>query len=62
MHVSNKERFLKDDAAAFKMDNPSSQVIFKQGAIGILDDQMHIPLCLIFELVRPFSKGHKVLI
>lgn len=62
LHLSYKGRFLEDDAAAFKMDDPSSQVIFKHGAVGVLHDQMHIPLCLIFELVRPFSKGHKALI
>lgn len=62
LHFSNMGRFLEDDAAVFKTDNPSSQVIFKHGAVDVLHDQMHIPLCLIFELARPFSKGHKALI
>lgn len=59
LHISNKGRFLEDDDAVFSMDNPSSQVIFKHRAVGVLRDQMHIPLCLVFKLVRPFSKGHK---
>lgn len=56
LHNSNKRRFLEGDVAVFKIHNPSSQVIFKHRAISVLHDQMHIPLCLIFQLVRPFSK------
>lgn len=56
LHNSNKRRFLEGDVAVFKIHNPSSQVIFKYRAVSVLHDQMHIPLCLIFELVRPFSK------
>lgn len=56
LHNSNKERFLEDDVAVFKIHNPSNQMMFKHRAISVLHDQMHIPLCLIFELARPFSK------
>lgn len=56
MHNSSKGRFLEDDIAVFEIHNPASQVIFKHRAVSVLHDQMHIPLCLIFELARPFSK------
>jgi len=59
LHVSSKGRLLEDAAAVFKMDDPSSQLT---RTTDVLHDQMHIPLCLMFELERPFSKGHKLLI
>lgn len=62
LHISNKGRFLEEDGAALEMDNPFSKVIFKYRVIAVLHDKMHVPLCLIFELVRPFLKGHRALI
>lgn len=38
------------------------QVVFKDRAVGALHDHVHILLRLIFELVRPFCKGHEALI
>lgn len=62
LHISNKGRFLEEDGAVLEMDNPFSKVIFKYRVIAVLHDKMHVPLCLIFELVRPFFKGHHALI